>query len=173
MYKYIPKMYKKSIFDINYDKLKNKNIKCLIFDLDNTLLLMEKTIPDKKVCHLIRKLKKDFKVYILSNNTNRERLNRVGNALGIDYVLFAMKPFSHGFKKIIKKTSLSNKEICIIGDQMMTDILGGNKLGIYTILVEPLSTKDLKITSFNRFLESKKILKLEKMGLFKRGEFYE
>lgn len=173
MYKYIPKMYKKSIFDIDYDKLKEKNIKCLIFDLDNTLLLIEKSIPDKKVCHLIRRLKKDFKVYILSNNTNKERLKKVKDALDIDYVSFALKPFSHGFKKIIKKTNLSNKEICIIGDQIMTDILGGNRLEIYTILVEPLGTKDLKITSFNRFLESKKVLKLEKMGLFKRGEFYE
>lgn len=173
MYKYIPKMYKKSIFDINYDKLKDKNIKCLIFDLDNTLLLIEKSIPDKKVCQLIKKLKKDFKVYILSNNTNKERLKKVKDALGVDYVLFALKPFSYGFKKIIKKTELSYKEVCIIGDQIMTDILGGNRLGIYTILVEPLSTKDLKITSFNRFLESRKVLKLEKMGLFKRGEFYE
>jgi len=173
MDKYIPKMYKRSIFEINYDKLKAKNIKCLIFDLDNTLLLIEKDIPDKKVCYLIKKLKKDFKIYILSNNTNKKRLNKVKAALDIDFVSFALKPFSRGFKKIMKSTALSSKEICIIGDQIMTDILGGNKLGIYTILVEPLGIKDLKITTFNRFLENKKVLKLEKMDLFKRGEFYE
>ena len=58
--KYLPDIYKKNIFDINYDKLKKKDIKCLIFDLDNTLAFIDSTKVEDKVKELITKLKKDF-----------------------------------------------------------------------------------------------------------------
>lgn len=84
-----------------------------------------------------------------------------------------MKPFSFGFKRIIRKHNLNKSDVCLIGDQIMTDILGGNRFGIYTVLVEPIGEKDLKVTSLNRFLEKRKLKKLEEMKLFKKGEFYE
>ena len=58
MQKYIPKMYKKNIFDINYEKLKNNGIKCILFDLDNTLLAVNSNTIDKKICSFVKKLKK-------------------------------------------------------------------------------------------------------------------
>lgn len=173
MKKYIPNMYKKNIFEVNYDKLKKNGIKCLIFDLDNTLTAIDNDIPEKKVVNLIEKLKKNFDIWILSNNSNKKRIDKVANALKIDYISFAIKPFSFGFKKILKETTFKKKELCIIGDQIMTDVLGGNSFGIYTVLVEPIGVKDLKITSFNRFLEDRKVAKMNKLGLFKKGEFYE
>ena len=60
--KYLPDIYKKNIFAINYDKLKKKDIKCLIFDLDNTLALIDATKVESNVKELITKLKKDFLV---------------------------------------------------------------------------------------------------------------
>ena len=63
--------------------------------------------------------------------------------------------------------------MCIIGDQIITDVLGGNRIGIFTILIEPLESKELKITSINRFLERKIIQKMENLGKFKKGVFYE
>lgn len=173
MQKYIPNMYKKSIFDVNYDKLKENNIKCLIFDLDNTILLIDKDIPDKNVCYFIKKLKKDFDLYIISNNSNKRRLDKVSSVLGIPYISFALKPLSFGFKRLMKRFGYKNYEMCIIGDQIMTDILGGNRLNIFTVLVEPLGKKDLKITSFNRFIEKRKFSKLARLGLFEKGDYYE
>ena len=173
MKKYVPKMYKKTIFDINYDKLQKDGIKCLIFDLDNTLAAIDEEIPNKKVKDLMEKLKKKFNVWILSNNSDKKRIDKVANALKIDYISFAIKPFSFGFRRIVKKTSFKKKELCIIGDQIMTDVLGGNSFGIFTVLVEQIGVKDLKITSFNRYLEDKKVAKMTKLGLFKKGEFYE
>lgn len=173
MKKYIPKMYKKDIFDVNYKKLESLGIKCLIFDLDNTLMGIDDEYPNDKVCDLIKRLKKKFKILILSNNSNKKRLDKVANVLKIDYISFALKPFSFGFKKVLKKTSYNISEICIIGDQIMTDVLGGNRFGIYTVLLEPIGVKDLKITSINRVLEKRNIAKMEKLGVFKKGEFYE
>ena len=169
---YIPKMYKKSIHDIDFESLKEKNIRCLLFDLDNTVLRVHKSIPRKDVCDLMKRLKKDFIVYIVSNNGRKKRLSVASEKLDIPYVKFAMKPLPRGFKKIKKKHALLKSEMCIIGDQLMTDVLGGNRYGIYTILVDPLSNDELKVTGVNRTLEKIKLRKLGKKNLFKRGEYY-
>jgi hypothetical protein len=165
-------MYKKNLKDIDYAKLKKLNIKCLLFDLDNTLLKVNKIIPKKEIFDLIKALKRDFKIFIVSNNSHKKRLSKVAEYLGVDYVRFALKPFSRGFRKVSKKYYFAKEEMCIIGDQIMTDVLGGNRYGIYTVLVDPLSKEELKVTGINRFLERRKLKKLEKMGLFKKGEYY-
>lgn len=172
MKKYIPCMYKNTIFDIDFKKLKEKNIKCLVFDLDNTLMLKNESIPNKKIVSLIKSLKKDFNIYILSNNSSKKRVSSVAKYLEVRYINFALKPFSFGFKKIMKETSYRCNDICIIGDQILTDVLGGNRLNIFTVLLEPLGKEELKITSLNRFIEKRKVKKLERLNLFKRGEFY-
>ena len=173
MNKYVPKMYKKSIQDIDYDKLKIKNIKCIMFDLDNTILKIHKSVPKKETCDLIKKLKADFIVFIVSNNSSNKRVSSTAEKLGVEYVRFAMKPFSRGFRKVTKRYNFAKEEICLIGDQIMTDIIGGNRYGIYTILVDPISNKELKVTGINRFFEKRIIKKLAKNNLFKRGEYYE
>jgi len=167
-----PKMYKKTIFDIPYDTLKESGIRCLVFDLDNTLgLISHKTCPDdtKK---LIRKLKKDFIIVISSNNT-KSRLKPYMDELGIDGVAWSMKPSIRGLFVIKKKYHLKKKEMCIIGDQIVTDILAGNRFRIKTILVDPLGEKDLKITGLNRKIEKRIIKHYEKRGIFERGIYYE
>ncbi len=172
MKNYIPKMYKKNIYEIDYDKLKSNNIKCLLFDLDNTLLKVNKEIPKKDTCDLMSKLKKDFSIYIVSNNSNKKRLSTAAEKLGVSYIRLAMKPFSRGFKKVQKKSGFTKEEMCLIGDQLMTDVLGGNRYGIFTILIDPLSKNELKVTGINRFFENRKLKKLAKNNLFKRGEYY-
>ncbi len=167
-----PKMYKKNIHEINYDKLKEQGITCLIFDLDNTLgLISHKRCPDKTK-KLIQKLKKDFLVLISSNNTKR-RLKPYLEELGIDGIAWSMKPSIKGLVYAKGKYHLKKKEMCIIGDQIVTDILAGNRFHIKTILVDPLGEKDLKITGLNRKIEGFIVKKYEKRGLFERGNYYE
>ena len=169
---FTPKIYKKNIFDINYQKLKKEGIKCLIFDLDNTLgLISNKRCPDETK-ELIKKLKKDFLVLISSNNNNR-RLKPYLEELDINGVAWSMKPAIRGLLKIKLKYKLHKKEMCIIGDQIVTDILAGNRFRIKTILVDPLGEKDLKITALNRIVEAKIVKHYEKKGIFERGNYYE
>lgn len=165
-------MYQKNIFTIPYSTLKKRDIKCLIFDLDNTLALIdEKKCPDE-VCRLIKKLKEQFLVVILSNN-NKKRIEPYCLSLEVDGVAWAMKPFSKGLKRIQKKYQLKKENMVIIGDQLMTDIKAGYHFGIQTILVDPLGTKDLKITKFNRILEQKMLQGLKEKGMFEKGVYYD
>ena len=169
---FIPDSYQKDIYSIDYDKLKNKGIKCLIFDLDNTLGLISNMECPRETIILIEKLKKDFHICICSNNT-KKRLQPYLDNLNIEGLSWSIKPLSIGLKKIKKQTNFKKNEMCIIGDQILTDILAGKNYGIKTILTDPLGEKDLKITSFNRFIEKIIVKYYAKRGLFERGRYYE
>lgn len=167
-----PDIYKQSIFDIDYKKLLKSNIKCLVFDLDNTLGLIDEEYCPDKTKKLIKKLKRDFLVIIISNNTEK-RIAKYKNELELDAVSFAMKPLTVGLGKIKKRYNLEKNEMLMIGDQLVTDILSGKLFGIKTALVEPFGKKDLKITSLNRKIENNIIEKYRKKGIFERGKYYE
>lgn len=167
-----PMMYQKTIHDINYKKLKKQGVKCLIFDLDNTLGLISHKECPKESKQLLKKLKKDFNVIICSNNNNR-RLAPYLDDLDIEGVAWSMKPLTRGLRIIRKKYKVKNEEMCIIGDQIVTDILAGKRFKINTVLVDPLGKKDLKITALNRVIENIIVKRYEKKGIFKRGNYYE
>ena len=76
MSKFIPNMYKKDIFSIDYSFLKDKGIKVLLFDFDNTLIEKGNYIINDKTIKLISKLKKDFIVYILSNSIHKNKIKK-------------------------------------------------------------------------------------------------
>ena len=172
MHKFKPTMYRKNIFEIDYKKLKELGITCLVFDLDNTLgLISEKECP-RKTKKLIKELQEDFLVLISSNNTG-ERLKPYLEDLGIGGVAWSMKPLTRGLRKIKKDYKLKKKEMVMIGDQMVTDIFAGNRFRIMTILVDPLGEKDLKITGLNRKIESAIIKHYVKRNVFERGRYYE
>lgn len=167
-----PDIYQKNIFDVNYSKLKKDGIKCLVFDLDNTLGLIDEKKCPKDVKKLINKLKKDFLVYISSNNT-RKRITEYINDLGIEGESFSLKPLPKGLMRIKRRCNLKNSEMAMIGDQIVTDIFSGKLYGVKTILVDPLGVKDLKITGLNRLIEGRIVKRYEKLGVFKKGSYYE
>lgn len=167
-----PTMYYKNIYEINYKSLKKRGIKCLVFDLDNTLGLIENKKCPKATKTLLNKLKKDFTILICSNNNNK-RLSPYLSDLGIDGVAWSLKPSTRGLRIIKRKYELNKNEMCMIGDQIVTDIFSGNRFGVITILVDPLGKKDLKITALNRIIENRIVANYEKRGVFKRGDYYE
>lgn len=170
---YIPMMYQKNIFDINYEKLKKQGIKVLAFDLDNTILKIDDATFDEPTKNLLEHLQNDFKIAIITNNTGH-RIKKISfDALQIIAIPYALKPLPVGLKRLVKRCKCKKEEICIIGDQLVTDVLGGNLFGAFTVLVDPLGEKDLKVTSLNRMIERKKLKKLAANGLLERGNYYE
>ena len=166
-----PNMYKKNIFEIDYNKLKKQGITCLIFDLDNTLGLIEHEKCPLKTKKLLKELQKDFLILISSNNT-KKRIAPYLKDLGIGGVAFSLKPSTKGLRKIKKHYNLNKKEMVMIGDQIVTDILSGNRYKIMTILVDPLGEKDLRITGLNRKIEARIIKYYNYRGMFERGKYY-
>ena len=93
-----------------------------------------------------------FRVIVFSNNTDK-RVSEVAKVLNCDYCPWALKPLPFKFYKVINKYKLNKKKIICMGDQLMTDILGGNSAGVYTIYVKPISEVDSWSTKINRKME--------------------
>ena len=167
MNKFIPKSYRKSMFDIDYEKLQKKHkIKVLLFDFDNTIIAHKKYEIDKKTKELFEELSKNFIVYVVSNSVNTKKLDMICKKLDIPYIGGSMKPLTRGFKKLKLKTK--NEQIAMIGDQIMTDIYGGNKMGYHTILIDPINEKtEIIFTKINRKIE--KLIKKQ----VKKGDYYD
>lgn len=170
---FIPDMYQKSIYTINYEKLFEDGIRCLLFDLDNTCVPYVEKTPTKKLKDLFDKLKDmGFKVIIFSNAT-KKRLEPFKNELVVDCSYSSKKPSKRKFFKVLKMFNYDLSETAIIGDQLFTDIFGGNRVGIKTILVNPMSNEDLFITKIFRVLERKQYNKMRKRGILTLGKYYE
>lgn len=173
MEKYIPDIYQRNIFTIDYQKLATNGIKCILFDLDNTLAPYYQKEPDRKLIDLFNNLKeRGFTIAILTNST-KKRLEPFKNTLNVESIYSANKPNPKGFNEIIKKLEFSINEVAIIGDQILTDIVGGNKVGITTILTTPLVKKDFPLTRLGRVLENFIIYRLSNKNLFFRGSYYD
>jgi uncharacterized protein len=173
MEKYIPDIYQKSIYTIDYNKLWLRGIKCLLFDLDNTLVPSSIGEPTKKNIELFNELKElGFKVIIFSN-AHKKRIKPFKDALEVDCCANAIKPFKKNFLKVLDEYNYNLNEVAIIGDQILTDVLGGNKVGITTVLINPISKKDTIMTKFNRFVERLIMKLLRKRNLFSKGKYYD
>lgn len=173
MEKYVPDIYQKSIHTINYDLLYTRGIKCLLIDLDNTIVPVTMKEANKKVKTLFDDLKtKGFKVIIFSNSS-KKRVKHFKEELDVEYIGHAMKPFKRKYKKVIEKYNLQESEIACIGDQLLTDIKGGNKMGLTTVLVNPVGVNEKFVTKINRYFEKKILRKLRDNNLFAKGKYYE
>ena len=172
MKKLIPNMYQKNIYTIDYDKLKKEKIKCLLFDLDNTCVGYHEKNPTKELKELFNKLtKKGFEVIVFSNATSKRLMPF--NKLKVEIHPNSRKPFKKNFIKILKEYEYQKEEVCIIGDQLFTDILGGNRTGIKTCLVDPLTNEDFILTKIFRASEQIAFYILAKKGILIKGEYYE
>ena len=170
---FIPDMYQKSIYTINYEKLYEDGMRCLLFDLDNTCVPFTDKVPNKKLKDLFDRLKEmGFKVIIFSNAT-KKRLEPFKNGLVVDCSYSSKKPSKRKFLKVLKMFNYDLSETAIIGDQLFTDIFGGNRVGIKTILVNPMSNKDLFATKIFRLLEKGQYNKMKKRGILTLGKYYE
>jgi uncharacterized protein len=160
--KCIPHAYHASIFEIPYQNLKQQGIKSLFFDLDNTIIAYDDQELKKKHIDLLNKLKKDFQIVVISN-TNYKRVTKALTNLDVPYIWYAKKPLKFGFKKAMKMVDSTKEETIVIGDQLMTDIYGGTRFGIKSILIRSVKRKsDHKITQFNRKVEKIIIKKIKR-----------
>lgn len=149
-----PKIHINTIYHLNTDSLKSKNIKGIILDIDNTLIPWDSKDLDEKALAFINNLQhKGFKICILSNST-KKRVARLNKILGLPAICNGCKPWKHSYIKAMKLMNTYASNTAVIGDQIFTDILGGNKLGLYTILVNPISTKEFLWTRIMRKVES-------------------
>lgn len=164
-----PKVYVNSVYNIDLKKLKKiKKIKGIIVDLDNTLVAWGGKEISQSIIDWVNEAKRlDFKLCIVSN-TNSKRVAEFAKILNIPYHSKYFKPFSTAFNNGLKILDAKKSETVVIGDQIFTDICGGNILKLLTILVVPIVKKDSMGTFFHRSLEKILISFWLKRGIIKK-----
>jgi hypothetical protein len=164
-----PKIYLDDAIEITPEFMKERNLKGIILDVDNTVMNKRREMKEG-VREWIDSLKAaGIKIVIVSNTNHIDKVEKSSKVLGLDYFHFSMKPLKRGFKKAKKYLDLKNEEIAVVGDQVFTDVLGGNRCHMYTILVKPLSKEDVWATVLNRKME-KIVLKRYKKKLEKEEQ---
>jgi len=162
--KFVPIACYKTVFDIDYSKLYDEGCRIILFDLDNTLIPYDETIPQEKHIELFKQIKKlGIQIIIISNN-RAERVKAFADIVECEYVYSAMKPLKSGYKKALAKiTNYKNQQIVSVGDQLMTDVLGSNRTNLKCILVKPIKKKTEKwYTKINRKMENSVLKRLRK-----------
>lgn len=151
--KLYPKLYVASLFDIDLKHLKKQGIKAILFDIDNTLIPWDRKDLDPKIEKWFRSLiDQGFKVCFVSNN-DEKRVSALTGSLQVPGVHKAAKPRRKGLRRALGLLGTNIQETALVGDQVFTDVLAGNRLGLYTILVAPLAGKEFIGTRVNRKLE--------------------
>lgn len=151
--KFKPKARFKKVTDITPEFLLGANLKGLILDLDNTLITLDRE-PIDDIEEWIKTIKNaNIKVCICTNTWRKKNASKMSKKLGIPYVRFSQKPSSFGLSKAIEKLGLKPEEIAEVGDKVLTDVWGANRLGLYSILTEPAQNTKNIFERMNRRVE--------------------
>ena len=142
------------VVDIDLGALASSGFEALMLDLDNTLLPWQSSQVPPDVRGWIERAKgMGMKLVILSNTHNPRRLARIASDLGIPSVHGALKPRKAGFARASALIGSPSEHTVVVGDQVLTDILGGNLAGMRTILVKPMSAREFIGTKVSRLIE--------------------
>lgn len=153
---YFPDRYINRITDINSDFLKKENISGVIIDIDNTVIDVKRNLIDGLIEWKDELSENDIKLVILSNTLDKPKVAKIADLLKVDYFVFGRKPNIGGFMKASNHLDIPPKNLAVIGDQIFTDILGANRAGMLSVLVNPLQEKyDYFFTRWRRPLEER------------------
>ncbi|SMD06671.1 YqeG family HAD IIIA-type phosphatase [Sporomusa malonica] len=160
----VPCLAVNTLYDINLDMLKQRGICGIVFDLDNTIIPWNSPDLCPDIHFWLNQLSgQGFKICLVSNNGKR-RVRQIAAQCGAPFVARALKPSRTGFRQAVQTMGLTPAEVAVVGDQLFTDILGGNRLGLFTIWVKPLASQEFIGTKITRQLEKLAIRLLKSTG---------
>ncbi|WP_198805927.1 YqeG family HAD IIIA-type phosphatase [Leptolyngbya sp. BL0902] len=153
-----------SVFDLSPDLLHRHNLKGVILDVDDTLVPLRQVESDPDLIAWMTGIKAVGKVWLVSNNVNGSRIKRIANALEVPYLTSAGKPSRRKLKQALEAMDLPPEQVAMVGDRLLTDVLAGNRLGLFTILVDPMPNLDQDQPRFS-LLRTLEVALLRAMGI--------
>ncbi len=150
---FTPDLYYTHVTKIDMDALVERGIRHLLLDLDNTLLPRDSSDITPAVREWLASLADHGVTACLVSNNWHAHVHDVATDLGLPIVAKALKPFPTAFRRGLETLGAGAGGTAVVGDQVFTDVLGGNLLGMTSILVMPLSASDLPHTLLLRRLE--------------------
>ena len=172
MSKFHPTVSLNGITEITLELLSTLGVKGLIVDIDNTLTTHNNPAISQEIAAWVQHMKDSEVPMVIMSNNYEDRVKDFAEIIALPYVYMAKKPLASGFaraEEILQKEGITKSEIAIVGDQLFTDIYGGNRYGITTIHVMPILPEEGWSFRLRRWLEHR-ILKRYHAKRRKKGE---
>lgn len=157
---YMPDFALEKAYDVTFESLKKHGIKVVFVDLDNTLIAWNNPDGTPEMRQWLHDLQDAGIPVVVVSNNKYERVKRAVEKFGIEFEAFALKPFTFGINRALKRFDVQPYEVIMIGDQLMTDIRAAKRAGLKSVLVKPLIKTDSINTQINRWRERRTMKKI-------------
>ncbi|HFI0362146.1 TPA: YqeG family HAD IIIA-type phosphatase [Streptococcus suis] len=157
---YMPDFALEKVYDVTVESLKKHGIKVVFVDLDNTLIAWNNPDGTPEMRQWLHDLQDAGIPVVVVSNNKYERVKRAVEKFGIEFEAFALKPFTFGINRALKRFDVQPYEVIMIGDQLMTDIRAAKRAGLKSVLVKPLIQTDSINTQINRWRERRTMKKI-------------
>jgi uncharacterized protein len=131
-----------NVLSLTLDRLKSHNIQGVVLDIDDTIVPIKTTEVSPELVAWISEIRQHCQLWLVTNNPQRQRIETIANRLELPFILSAAKPSRKKLRLAVDQMALPYPQIAMIGDRIFTDVLGGNRLGLFTILAQPISASE-------------------------------
>jgi uncharacterized protein len=127
-----------SVLTLTPEVLQRHNLKGLVLDVDDTLVPFSMSEASEELRQWVELIRPTVNLWLVSNNLSQNRIGRIARSLDLPYILGARKPSRRKLRQAVEAMDLPVNQIAMVGDRLFTDVLAGNRLGMFTVLVEPM-----------------------------------
>lgn len=138
----------KTILSLTSEIIKQNNIQGLVLDVDETLVPISDREASDELTVWLEEIKPVASLWLVSNNISQNRISSIAKSLNVPYIAGARKPSRRQLKKAVEGMNLPIERVAMVGDRVFTDVLAGNRLGMFTILVEPMLNQSSEIKNY-------------------------
>ncbi len=127
-----------SVLNLTPEILQQYRLKGLVLDVDETLVPIKATAASPELQQWVEQIRQVAALWLVSNNLSDSRIGGIARSLELPYILGAVKPSRRKLRQAVAAMNLPVEQVAMVGDRLFTDVLAGNRLGMFTILVEPI-----------------------------------
>ncbi|MCP9779868.1 MULTISPECIES: YqeG family HAD IIIA-type phosphatase [Cyanobium] len=127
-----------TLAELPLQELLDQPIRALVLDVDRTLLPRRQADLPASALRWLQQAQQQVPIHLFSNNPSRQRIGAVAAQLDLPYTISAGKPRRSALRRVLAELNLPHQEVALIGDRLFTDVIAGNRLGLFTVLVKPI-----------------------------------
>ncbi|MBD2498713.1 YqeG family HAD IIIA-type phosphatase [Nostoc sp. FACHB-280] len=136
-----------SVLQLTQEIIQQYGLKGLVLDVDETLVPFTVGTPSPELRQWVEEIRVNVDLWLVSNNLSEARIGSIARALNLPYYLGAAKPSRRKIRAALQAMDLPAHQVGMVGDRLFTDVLAGNRLGMFTVLVEPIIHPDAALRS--------------------------